>query len=61
MQPKIHRHVLCAKNVITILEEHKTGGLFCPPSDFTGGAKQPPCFGGIGESPDPTKAAYIRN
>ena len=23
-------------------EEYKTGGLFCPPSDFTGGQNNPP-------------------
>ena len=47
MQPKIHRHVLCAKNVITILyiKNIKPGGGCFAPGDFTGGgAKQPPCF-----------------
>ena len=40
MQPKIHKHVLCANNVFTILQKHKKGGC-----DFTGGGgKQPLCF-----------------
>ena len=33
MQPKIHKHVLCANNVFTILQKHKKG-VGC---DFTGG------------------------
>ena len=48
MQPKTHRHVLCAKNVITI-QGHKTGGLFCPPpSEITD--KTTPLFYILGSS-----------
>ena len=49
MQPKIHRHVLCAKNVITI-QGHKTGGggCFAPPSEITD--KTTPLFYILGSS-----------
>ena len=44
MRPKIHKHVLCANNFLTILRNIKQW-VVLPSSDFTGGggggAKQP--------------------
>ena len=50
MQPKIHRDVLCAKNIITI-QGHKIGGgrvVLPPPSEITD--KTTPLFYILGSS-----------
>ena len=50
MQPKIHRHVLCAKNVIEYFKNIKPGGCFAPPPAILLGGKTTPLFYILGSS-----------